>query len=59
MGIRYETYKLTTERETIALKAVVLPILIRPRKAMNTVLEVIAWRGSVEDVFIFGGLGEV
>ena len=57
MGIRYETCKLTTESEVNALKAVVLPILIRPSKAMKIVLNAIAWRGSVEDSFIYSGSG--
>jgi hypothetical protein len=46
-------YKLTTERETIALKAVVLPMLMRPRRAMKPVLQTMELRGRVDVVLIW------
>ena len=53
IGRRYEEKKPATTRETAALKATVEPILIRPRKALITLVRAIDQSGIAQFLFIF------
>ena len=46
MGIRYEMYRATVPKETMALKAVVEPMFSRPIKIRNTLVTAIAGKGT-------------
>lgn len=53
MGIMYEINRPAIVRETIALKATVENILMRPIKAVRTLQKAIAFRGRAVDVCTF------